>query len=189
MGGRRVERETEGGRETHAPPLSSHGTGEEEKKNGNLVEQQPQHPMKTSSPPDQKIDRSHTTTTAGRKKRNPPKPLPDLWIVHHRPQTADMQTQVRTEEGFPQTKGGGGQLMQASPPLEPALSLSGSTSSPPKRTRGLSAAGIRGRSDPIEGGSIRSRMDIHDGGDGGKRGGGQQAYSLLRDGRAVQESG
>lgn len=79
--------------------------------------------------------------------------------------------------------------MQASPPLEPALSLSGSTSSPPKRTRGLSAAGIRGRSDPIEGGSIRSRMDIHDGGDGGKRGGGQQAYSLLRDGRAVQESG
>lgn len=62
--------------------------------------------MKTSSPPDQKIDRSHTTTTAGRKERNPPKPLPDLWIVHHRPQTADMQTQVRTEEGFPQTKGG-----------------------------------------------------------------------------------
>lgn len=187
MGGRRVERETEAGRETHAPPLVlswNRRRRKEEWKPSRTTTTTSHEDLISPRPEDRSISHHHHC----KKERNPPKPLPDLWIVHHRPQTADMQTQVRTEEGFPQTKEGEGQLMQASPPLEPALSLSDSTSSPPKRTRGLSAAGIRGRSDPIEGGSIRSRMDIH-GGDGGKRGGGQQAYSLLRDGRAVQESG
>lgn len=122
MGGRRVEGRgngagRQGGREagkhTPPPPSPPYGTREEEKKdNGNLLEQQPQHPMKTSSPPDQKIDRSHTTTTtAGRK---PPKPLPDLWIVHHRPQTADAGTHRRSLPSFLPQKGGTKLMQDAS---------------------------------------------------------------------------
>lgn len=149
--------------------------------------------MKTSSPPDQKIDRSHTTTTAGRK---PPKPLPDLWIVHHRPQTADAGTHRRSLPSFLRRGGGGGGQnsckMQASPPLEPALSLSGSnTSSPPKRACCGRVVGSRWHPIRSRGGSIRSRMDVHDGGDGGKRGRGDDrhtpCFEMVVQCRRVQE--
>jgi hypothetical protein len=144
----------ERGRHVNTRPPPYHGTREAEKKNGNLLEQQH---MKTSSPPDQKIDPMPPLQEGKPPSRCQISGSGSCIIVSRSPQTADCRRRyAQRKASLRRGADHGGLLGEGHNScryhlLEPALSLSGSKrtppSSPPKRAGGCRP--LASEADPI----------------------------------------